>query len=230
MTAKRARPDRPWRDDPAPYHPLYWRQVTWDPRDGAAEQTELTRRSAFFLITTLSPDRDDAAALVRKYTGPTSVEPRSPCLKRPAVVEAVFREKPERMEALGSILLRALLLFPCFERGVRPAVTPLPTTCLDVGTRQTGRLILRHGRGGSPRCGAARRYLAVSAVQRPAGAVTLAAVGFPETIFTQCPPRAAPLKTPTEPGMDVRKASHTDAGWRESLWLGTRKPRDLAGL
>ena len=47
VTEKRARRGRPRRDDPAPTHTVYRVQVTWGPREEAAVQTELERRSTF---------------------------------------------------------------------------------------------------------------------------------------------------------------------------------------
>ena len=52
VTEKRAHRGRPRRDDPAPTHTVYRVQVAWGPRDEAAVQTELERRSPCVLITT----------------------------------------------------------------------------------------------------------------------------------------------------------------------------------
>ena len=110
-------------------------------------------------------------------------------------MDAVFLQKPERTRALGYVMLMALLLFSCLGRRVRHAATPLPTAYRGVVARPTGQLILRHCRGIQVLWrDRDRRYLAVPAAHRPAVEVTLAALGFPETIFTQFPPRAAPLK------------------------------------
>lgn len=52
------------------------------------------------------------------------------CLKDPAIVNAIFLKKPERVEALGLILLLSLLLWRLVERDLRLYVketdTPLP--------------------------------------------------------------------------------------------------------
>ncbi len=54
---RRAHRGRPRRDAPAPTHPVVRVQVTWGPRDEAAVQTELERRSTFVLSTPLPPTR-----------------------------------------------------------------------------------------------------------------------------------------------------------------------------
>ena len=69
VTETRAHRGRPRRDDPAPTHTVYRVQVTWGPRDEAAVQTELERRSPFVLITTLPLTRYDAAARLREDQG-----------------------------------------------------------------------------------------------------------------------------------------------------------------
>ena len=74
VTDKRRHRGRPRRDEAAPTHTVYRVQVTWGPRDEAAVQTELARRSTFVLITTLPATRYDATALLREYKGQTSVE------------------------------------------------------------------------------------------------------------------------------------------------------------
>ena len=73
-TAKRPRPGRPRRDAAPPTRTVYRVQVTWGPRDEAAVQTELQRRSPFVLITTLPADQYDARALLAEYKGQTRGE------------------------------------------------------------------------------------------------------------------------------------------------------------
>jgi hypothetical protein len=61
----------------------------------------LQRRSTFVLITTLPPDRHEAAALLRESRDQTGVEQRLHFLKDPAFVDAVFLKNPEWIEALA---------------------------------------------------------------------------------------------------------------------------------
>ncbi len=193
VVAKRPRPGRPRRDDPAPTQTVYRVHVTWGPRNEAAVGAELQRRSVFVLITTLPPHRYDAAALLREYKGQTSVEQRFQFLKDPAFVDAVFLQKPERIQALGYVMLLALLLFSCLERRVRQAPAPFPTAYRGAVERPTGQLILHHCRGIQVLWrDDTHRYLAVPAAHRPAVRVILQALAFAETIYTTVPARAAP--------------------------------------
>ena len=99
------------------------------------------------LIPTIPTSRYDAAALLREYKGQTSVEQRFHFLKDPAFVDAVFLKKPERIEALGFVMLLALLVFRCIERRVRQSPEPLPTTYRGAVRRPTGQLIVHVCRG-----------------------------------------------------------------------------------
>lgn len=194
VTGHRSHPGRPRRDEKPPTRTVHRVQITWGPRDEAAVQTELQRRSTFVLITTLSGDRYDARALLEEYKGQTSVEQRFHFLKDPAFVDAVFLKKPERIEALGYVMLMALLLFSTIERRVRQHPDPLPTPSRGRLARPTGYEVLRHLRGIQVvwRDGDSR-YLAVPHIYRPAFDMILAALGFTETIYTRVPARAAPV-------------------------------------
>ena len=194
VTDKRPHRGRPRRDEAAPTHTVYRVQVTWGPRDEAAVQTELARRSTFVLITTLPATRYDATALLREYKGQTSVEQRFHFLKDPAFVDAVFLKKPERIEALGYVMLLALLVFSCIERRVRQSPESLPTTYRGPVRRPTGQLIVHVCRGIQVLWrDADHRYLAVPEGHRHTLRVILEALGFSETIYTTVPVRAAPL-------------------------------------
>ncbi len=109
-------------------------------------------------------------------------------------MDAVFLQKPERIEALGYVMLMALLLFSCLERRVRQSPTPFPTAYRGAVERPTGQLILHHCRGIQVLWqDADHRYLSVPVAHRPALRVTLTALGLSETIFTHVPARAAPM-------------------------------------
>lgn len=207
VTGSHARPGWPRRDAAPPTRTVYRVQITWGPRDEAAVQTELERRSTFVLITTLPADRYDARALLAEYKGQTSVEQRFRFLKDPAFVDAVFLKKPERIEALGYVMLMALLLFSAIERRVRQHPDPLPTPSRGRLARPTGYEVLRHLRGIQVLWrDAESRYLAVPAIYRPAFTMILAALGFTESIDTQVPARAAPsYKFRIRPGLTCER-------------------------
>ena len=172
-----------------PYHVT----VAWGPRDEIAVRAALQRRSCFVLIIPLPVARADAAALLREYKGQTSVEQRFPFLKAPTFVDAIFLKKPERLQALGYVMLLALLLFSVVERRVRAHPAPLPTSKRGSLAPPTGCEILKHCRGiqvfWQDRD---HRAAAFPSHYRPALRVTLAALDLPETIFTAVPARAAP--------------------------------------
>ena len=189
----RARRGRPRADTPPAVVTTYHVTVAWGPRDEIAVRAELQRRSGFVLITTLPADRSDAAALLREYKGQTSVEQRFHFLKDPTFVDAVFLKKPERIQALGYVMLLALLLFSVVERRVRAHPAPLPTSKRGNLARPTGYEILKHCRGiqvfWQDRD---HRAAAFPSHYRPALRVILEALDLPETIFTAVPARAAP--------------------------------------
>jgi transposase len=188
LTDKRARPGRPRRDDPTPTHTIYRVTVTWGSRDDAAVETELARRSTFVPITTLPADRYDTAALLREHKGQTGVAQRFHFLKYPALVDAVFLQKPERIQALGYVMLLALLLFSRLERQVRHAPEPFPTAYRGRVAHPTGQIILHHDRGIPVMWrNATHRYLAVPTAHRPAVRMILEALTLTETIYTTRP-------------------------------------------
>ena len=123
------------------------------------------------------------------------MEQRFHFLKDPAFVDAIFLTKPERIQALGYVMLLALLLFSVVERRVRAHPAPLPTSKRGNLTRPTGYEILKHCRG-IPVFAQDRdhRVAAFPRHYRPALRAILAALDLPETIFTTLPVRAAPLR------------------------------------
>lgn len=127
-----------------------------------------------------------------EYKGQPSVEQRVHFLKDPTFVDAVFLKKPERLEALGYVMLMALLLFSAIARRVRQHPNPLPTPSRGRLARPTGYEVLRHLRGIQVlwRDGDSR-YRAVPHLY-PFDMI-LAALGVTETIYTRVPARAAPI-------------------------------------
>lgn len=102
----------------------------------ATEKIEKLRFEAgcFVLITNV-PIQDEyqnwtGEELLRLYKEQDGIEKNFGFLKDPAIVNAIFLKKPERVEALGLILLLSLLLWRLVERDLRLYVeetdTPLP--------------------------------------------------------------------------------------------------------
>jgi transposase len=100
------------------------------------EKTEKLRLEAgcFVLITNV-PARDQekewsGPELLRLYKEQDGIEKNFGFLKDPAIVNAIFLKKPERIEALGLILLLSLLIWRLIERDLKLYVkktgNPLP--------------------------------------------------------------------------------------------------------
>lgn len=102
----------------------------------ATEKTERLRLEAgcFVLITNVPIQDNDqnwtGEDLLRLYKEQDGIEKNFGFLKDPAIVNAIFLKKPERVEALGLILLLSLLLWRLVERDLKLYVketdTPLP--------------------------------------------------------------------------------------------------------
>lgn len=131
-----------------------------------------------------------AGEILRAYKAQHGVEQNFAFLKDPVMVNSLFLKKPERIEALGLVLLLALLLWRLVERTLRVHVettgnaltgwdkkeTQKPTAFMMV-TKFAAVLVLKGG---------VHRQLAqpLSAVQQ----AYLTALGVPATAFTVSPP------------------------------------------
>lgn len=144
VVAKRATRSRPRADASSPATTTVYRvQARVGARDADRIQEEQARRSAFVLLTTLPADRYDARQRLEEYKGQTVIEQRFHFLKDPAFVDALFVQKPERVEALGYVLLLAGPVLSLLERRVRQG-PPVPTPSRGALARPTGQEILRH--------------------------------------------------------------------------------------
>jgi transposase len=102
------------------------------------ERTEVIARKVqetgcFVLLTNVPAEGEmahSAGGVLRAYKEQHGVEQNFAFLKDPVVVNSLFLKKPERIEALGFILLLALLLWRLIERTLRVHVettgSPLP--------------------------------------------------------------------------------------------------------
>lgn len=141
---KRPTRGRPKKGDQPTYHTDYRVDATiGDPRADLVEK-ERQRRSAFVLITTIGRDRMAARALLQEYKQQGSIERRFAFMKDREIVDSFFLKKPERVEALGYVLLMVVLLFSVLERRVRQAGIPLPTLSRGELANPTGLEILRN--------------------------------------------------------------------------------------
>ena len=109
---------RPRKDSEAPPSTTECRIGLAVEPDDANMEAIIKRESCFVLVHTgtepITP-RDLMAA----YKGQVVVEKRFPFLKDPAWAEVFFLKTPHRVEALGYVLLLALLLWSVWERRIR---------------------------------------------------------------------------------------------------------------
>ncbi len=89
------------------------------------EKIEVLRLEAgcFVLITNVQIQENDqnwtGSELLQLYKEQDGIEKNFGFIKDPAIVNAIFLKKPERVEALGLILLLSLLLWRLVERNLR---------------------------------------------------------------------------------------------------------------
>jgi transposase len=116
-------------------------------------QPTLTERSAhlaqqreaagcFVLLTntpTAGPMAHRAVDVLKVYKAQHGVEQNYGFLKDPVVVHSLFLKKPERIEALGLVLLLALLIWRVMERSMRAHVDTTGTTLTGWDKKETER-------------------------------------------------------------------------------------------
>jgi transposase len=155
----------------------------------------------FVLITNVAPEGPpgaatpyDGKAILQAYKDQNGIEHNFSFLKDPVLVNAIFLKKPERIEALGLILVISLLLWRLIELSMRQYLeqnqaelpgwdnkpTTRPTTFM-MTTKFQGIQVLKLGQ---------RRWLArkLSEVHK----LYLAALGLSSLVFTQVSGADAP--------------------------------------
>lgn len=78
-----------------------------------------------------------AADILRAYKEQHGIEQNFAFLKDPLIVNSLFLKKPERIEALGLVLLLALLLWRLIERGLRVYVETTGSTLIGWDKKET---------------------------------------------------------------------------------------------
>jgi transposase len=124
-------PGRPSRHHPRPVKAMRYRL-----KPTLREHTEVIARkrteAACFVLLTNVPHQGEmvhsARELLQAYKNQHGVEQNFAFLKDPLIVNSLFLKKPERIEALGLILLLALLLWRLMERALRAHVETTGTT------------------------------------------------------------------------------------------------------
>jgi transposase len=87
----------------------------------------------FVLLTNVPTEREmahSAREVLRAYKEQHGVEQNFAFLKDPLIVNSLFLKKPERIEALGLVLLLALLLWRLVERALRVHVETTGSTLI----------------------------------------------------------------------------------------------------
>ncbi len=100
----------------------YYLSGTLEKDDEAIEQ--LLKEVGCFVMLTNVPDtyeeeRYDAKAILKAYKDQYGIEQNFGFLKDPAIIDAIFLKKAERIEILGLIMLVALLIWRLIERTMR---------------------------------------------------------------------------------------------------------------
>ena len=121
-------------------------------------KTTLLRLCAGLLVPTAGDLAHSARDILTVYKEQHGTEQNYGFLKDPVIVNSLFLKKPERIEALGLVLLLALLIWRVMERAMRrhvdPTRTPLPgwdkkaterPTAFMMVTKFTGVIVLKLG-------------------------------------------------------------------------------------
>jgi transposase len=133
-------PGRPSRHKPRPIKALYYRLK---PTLRAQPEVILRKRqeaACFVLLTNVAPQGEmahSAREVLSAYKTQHGVEQNFAFLKDPLIVNSLFLKKPERIEALGLVLLLALLLWRLIERALRVHVETTGSTLVGWDKKET---------------------------------------------------------------------------------------------
>ncbi|WP_438267616.1 IS1634 family transposase [Halovenus salina] len=136
------RPPKDW----DPYKTVYKVAVTVQ-RDEQVIKTRKEHKSCFVLVTTLTDTEEwTGEEILELYKDQQTVERRFPVLKDPKRVGPVFLNRPDRVEALGYVLILALLIYSLIEQRARRALAtaeePMKLAGGPKTRRPTGRRVL----------------------------------------------------------------------------------------
>jgi transposase len=106
--------------------------------DRAAIEKLREEAGCFVLLTNLPTGQKSGPEILRLYKDQDGVERNFGFLKEPLVANDVFLKKPRRIEAMGLVLVVALLLWRLMERAMRQKKVALPGWNNRETTRPTG--------------------------------------------------------------------------------------------
>ena len=113
---------RPPKHAPAPTRTRY--RLAWDVSENIAGVARLRELAGcFVLLSNVSiAGAMDGAGLLRTYKGQYGVESDFAFLKDPLIVNDIFLKTPSRIDALGMVLIIALMVWRLMERSMRTYV------------------------------------------------------------------------------------------------------------
>lgn len=121
---KRKRRGRPKKNETIEYRTNYYLKGDLK-KDMDAYQKEHELCGLFVLITTLhDTDKYPSKSILERYKGQGNVERIFKFIKNPTWIGAFCLKKPERLVALGYVLLMAAVVYTIWERRVRKALEP----------------------------------------------------------------------------------------------------------
>ena len=188
---------RPPVNRPAPTHTRY--VLSWELTVNTAGVEKERRVAGCFVLLTNVPhhgDRGlDAARLLQTYKGQYGVEQDFAFLKDPLVVNDLFLKTPSRIDALGMILIIALLIVRLMERSMRAHVANTNTTMPGWDRKQTTKpttfMMIIAMTGIMVACVGGRRWLLRG--PGPTPLAFLRALGLDPTVFTDPRYRCTPI-------------------------------------
>ncbi|PIE01077.1 MAG: transposase [Acidobacteria bacterium] len=112
---------RPPKNGPIPTNTKY--QISWTIEEDETKVARKRYEAGCFIILSNIPQTGknsmDAEGILRTYKGQYGVESDFAFLKDPIIVNDTFLKKPQRIDALGMILIIALLVWRLMERSMR---------------------------------------------------------------------------------------------------------------
>jgi transposase len=121
--AKREVPGRPKKSEQPKMETVYSLHIDIAPVPPEV-MAEKEKQMGYFVLATNVLDQEQLPTeeVLREYKEQSSVELRFKFLKDPAFVDALFLNTPERIEALGYVLLIALFIYATMEKRLRLAL------------------------------------------------------------------------------------------------------------
>jgi len=119
----------------------YWLKINLQPRERAIGRARV--EAGCFVLISNEPEESagglNSKDLLRAYQDQHSVEQNFGFLKDPVIVNALFLKSPRRIEALGLILVLALMVWRLMERTMRVSLKESDSKIIGWNNRRTSR-------------------------------------------------------------------------------------------